>query len=635
MERGRDCERERDPTIFARDEILQAVSRLTNDGIWIRDFRNDKTHYNDRFWEIFGYESSFSAIKDPCSFVVHKDDRKMIAELEQAALLENKSFSATVRYIHRRGYPLWCHIKCSPIGPRSTVDSPVAFGSKMPSLSKKLASGNKTPVPASTRHLSLHYQPEQVTRVSMYQSTNTSPIDVIESPALLHLDSSEPARQVHMVIGMVTDLRYLNKNAEIMQMANARSNEIVDMKTNFMSRVSHELRTPLNAIHGVVQLLGLELKDQQLEYLRMLKQSIHEIITSIDKISEISRVGEMIEMDIQQINLVDLIRSTLASLMSKIDEYRSPIEIYLITTIRENIKTADPANIQAATIRSDVNKTKKVLYEIIDNAIKYGKSKPIEITIDMQSLQRSVKIIVADQGQGFEVKFKNRLFQPFQKLDETNVGLGSGLGLTLARYYIRVLKGDVFCDSSGLDLGATFTVVLPRDGFVGRSEKPHLSHKLVQAFDILIVDDIEENLTSIKEFVLKISPLSMITTASSGLEALGKFMTKNPPYEIVMMDVHLSDVSGLQIIDQMKRISPITNFVAFTADHNIDTVSNIKYMLLKPFTIDELHHVFEKLKKPKRQPISPKHTRRSSSVPRCTKNLRQLLYSSHLKDLVK
>ncbi len=604
--------------IFTRDDILEAVSKLTNDGIWIRDFKNDKTHYNQRFWEIFGYESSFSSIKDPCGFIVHKDDRKMVAELEQRALLEGQSFTATVRYIHRRGYPLWCSIKCSPIGSKSAAGSPVAFeaGSiKSPGSSK-----------ASGRHLSLanvlkSSLAKSVTRVSLHQSTSTSPIDVIETPQSLQTDYPTKQTNIAIIVGVVTDLRYLNKNAEMMQMANARSNEIIDMKTNFMSRVSHELRTPLNAIHGVVQLLSLELKDQQLSYLRILKQSVHEIISSIDKISEITKVGELVELDIQTINLVDLLKSTLASLTSRIDEFHASIEIYTLTkesAIRENIRTTSTTIINELVIRSDVNKLKKVIYEIVDNAIKYGESKPIDIIIDMQSLQKSVKLIVTDHGQGFEPQFKHRLFQPFQKLDETNVGLGSGLGLTLARYYARVIRGEIFADSNGPNLGSTFTIVIPKDGFALQVEKPRLSHKVIQPFDVLIVDDIDENLESIKSFILKISPFSIVSTATTGLDALGKFMTKSPYYEVVLMDIHLPDINGLQVINQMKRIAPNTNFITFTADHNIDAINeqHIKYMLLKPFTIDELHCVFEKLKKPKQK--TTVHHRRSSSTPRFT-----------------
>lgn len=600
--------------IFTRDDILSAISKLTNDGIWIRDFKNNKTHYNARFWDIFGYESSFSSIKDPCGFIVHKDDRKLVSDLEQRALLEGQSFTATVRYIHRRGYPLWCNIKCSPIGSKSASESPVAF--EPPSI--KSPGSSK----AAGRHLSLANVlkssiSKSITKINMHESTSTSPIDVIETPQSLQTDFPVKLANVAMIVGVVTDLRYLNKNAEMMQMANARSNEIIDMKTNFMSRVSHELRTPLNAIHGVVQLLGLELKDQQLSYLRILKQSVHEIISSIDKISEITKVGELVELDLQNINLVDLIKSTLASLTSRIDEFHASIEIYILAkqnAIRENIRIADQSLIAETLIRSDINKLKKVLYEIIDNAIKYGDSKPIDIIIDMQSLQKSIKIIVIDHGQGFELQFKHRLFQPFQKLDETNVGLGSGLGLTLARYYIRVIRGEIFADSNGPGLGSTFTIVIPKDGFALQVEKPRLSHKVIQPFDVLIVDDIDENLTSIKSFILKISPFSIISTATTGLDALGKFMTKSPPYEVVLMDIHLPDINGLQVINQMKRIAPTTNFITFTADHNIDVVDqHIKYMLLKPFTIDELHCVFEKLKKPKQK--TQTHHRRSSSTP--------------------
>jgi len=607
--------------IFERDDILNAISKLTNDGIWVRDFKADQTYYNLRFWEIFGYESSFSSIKDPCSFIVHKDDRRIVEQLEQRALLENKSFTATVRYIHRRGYPLWCSIKCSPIG-NKILESPVAISP--PQLTKSPAPGSAF---TSPRHLSLtnilkvrltesSETKKHITHVSMHHSTSTSPIDIIETPVSLITETAlSSSGRATLIVGVVTDLRYLNKNAEMMQMANARSNEIIDMKTNFMSRVSHELRTPLNAIHGAVQLLGLELKDQQLDYLRILKQSVHEIISSIDKISEITKVGESVEMELQNINLVDLIKSTLASLTTKIDDKKSVIEIYISNSesSRENIRICDQSIIQATVIRSDLNKLRKVLYEIIDNAIKYGESKPIEIIIDIGSLQKSVKIIVIDHGRGFDLQFKHRLFQPFQRLDETNVGLGNGLGLTLARYYIRVIRGEIFADSNSN--GATFTIVIPKDGFALQTEKPKLSHKIIQPFDVLIVDDIDENLSSIKSFILKISPLSIITTATTGLDALGKFMTKDPPYEVVLMDIHLPDINGLQVINQMKRISPTTNFITFTADHNIDVVDQqIKYMLLKPFTIDELHHVFEKLKKPKQHHTY--HHRRCSSLPR-------------------
>lgn len=219
------------------------------------------------------------------------------------------------------------------------------------------------------------------------------------------------------------------------------------MKNDFISSVSHELRTPLTAIKGWAETMQLDgCKDQ-----RTVEKGISIIVKEAERLNGI--VEEVLDFSrIQQDRMV-LIMDKI-DILAELDE-----SIYMqrerATAENKHIVYEEPEIL--SPVLGDKNRLRQVFINIIDNALKYSDEGGV-VTINVQQLENSIVITIADNGCGIPEKDLPKVKQKFYKANQTV--RGSGIGLAVADEIMKLHNGSLNIDSTE-GVGTTVTITIP------------------------------------------------------------------------------------------------------------------------------------------------------------------------------
>ncbi|WP_333788394.1 PAS domain S-box protein [Methanomethylovorans sp.] len=232
------------------------------------------------------------------------------------------------------------------------------------------------------------------------------------------------------------------------------SDEANRSKTEFLANTSHELKTPLNSIIGFSELmlageLG-NISEQQKKYIGTILESGYLLLNIINRILDISSInyGRM-DLSYVKFNLCDAIQDTCAMMQAAAN--RKSIEL---------IVDIDP---QINEINADIIKFKEVVYNLVDNSVKFTPYGGFVIITATQN-ESHVKISVADNGIGIAKENIERIFDPFYQVDSSTTRRysGTGLGLALINQLVKMHGGNIWVESEP-GKGSTFTFTIPID----------------------------------------------------------------------------------------------------------------------------------------------------------------------------
>jgi signal transduction histidine kinase len=224
-------------------------------------------------------------------------------------------------------------------------------------------------------------------------------------------------------------------------------------KSQFLANVSHEFRTPLNAILGYsLMLMGGfygQLSDDQSRTVQRIDANSKHLATLINDVLDIERIeaGRM-PLQISQFPVHDVVREVMEELQGVIAQSTATVSVLL------------PADLPR--MKSDRQKLKQILVNLLSNALKYTKDGTVEILARTESAANRIQLSVRDTGAGIAPEDHTRIFEPFQQAKRviTRPQGGTGLGLAISRRLARMLGGDISVQSQ-LGAGSTFTVALP------------------------------------------------------------------------------------------------------------------------------------------------------------------------------
>ena len=247
------------------------------------------------------------------------------------------------------------------------------------------------------------------------------------------------------------ELRVSERTSEL-KAALARLTELNQLKTNLISNVSHELRTPLAHIKGYVELLEEEeLGDLTLEQGKAMTVigratvRLGQLIEDLIAFSTASKEG--MELKLEPISLVDLARDII--------DRSKPKAAQEGVRLRMSIDKGIPQ------IQVDVEKFSWVLYQLLDNAIKFTPEDG-SIKLWAEHVSGIVTVAVSDTGIGIPSGKLDEVFQPFHQLDgsATRKFGGTGLGLALVKQIVDA-HGSKIINESMEKKGSTFRFDLP------------------------------------------------------------------------------------------------------------------------------------------------------------------------------
>lgn len=247
----------------------------------------------------------------------------------------------------------------------------------------------------------------------------------------------------------------VEKLAGELQRANKELERLNQAKSDFLSIASHQLKTPLSIIKGYIS-MSLEgsfgqIAEQVKEQLKKVYLSNERLIGLVDDLLNLSRIEEgRMQYDWTEEHMGKIIDSVVDELAETAD--------------RKGLTLLWKPPAKQIFCKVDRNKIRNVVFNLVDNAIKYTDEGSIIIALSSQN--KEVLISVADTGRGIASGALGKLFNKFIRAEGTqgkkNTAVyGFGLGLYVAKLIVRDHKGKVWAESAGEGKGSAFYISLP------------------------------------------------------------------------------------------------------------------------------------------------------------------------------
>jgi len=262
----------------------------------------------------------------------------------------------------------------------------------------------------------------------------------------------QPLKNIHgsRLITIFDVTEEITRQKELIQ-ARKKAEENDKLKSAFLSNLSHEIRTPLNGIMGFISILQRDdlTETERMEYLNIVWENGDRLLKTMVDIIDISKIESgQIEADYLEVDMNEI--------LTRLYDFFKP------EATRRNLEFAFTNRIKPDNyiIYSDQVKIYSILTNLIKNALKYTKVGFVkyDCSVDGNELYFSV----SDSGIGLPDDKLEIIFERFVQVDTSRMRKfeGSGLGLSITKAYVDILKGTIQVESK-VDVGSTFTVRIP------------------------------------------------------------------------------------------------------------------------------------------------------------------------------
>lgn len=230
-----------------------------------------------------------------------------------------------------------------------------------------------------------------------------------------------------------------------------KEKELAKLKDILISTATHELRTPLTATRGYLSMVlngdtGV-LNNEQTKYLRKSYDSAERLTLLVEDLLSTLRIDEnKIVIEKSKFNILKIAKEAIENLSSKAIAKNISLSISKFSNIR---------------IEADMIKTKQVIENIVDNAIKYSPNNS-KVEIEIKKRKDDLILSVSDNGVGIKTNNPSSIFDRFQRINNklsVKAG-GTGLGLYIAKNYIEKQNGKIWFESEP-NKGTRFFFSLP------------------------------------------------------------------------------------------------------------------------------------------------------------------------------
>lgn len=369
-----------------------------------------------------------------------------------------------------------------------------------------------------------------------------------------------------------------------------KAEESSRLKSSLLANLNHEFRTPLTGILGMADELNEELADTEQKKMagNILRSArrLQNTLTSILYLSEIES-GRIVEL-YDEVSLSSVIRKILSRYIPVAQEKNLEIQ----TCIDEDV-----------LIYSDGKLIELILLNVIDNAVKYTLEGFVRVELGLDKEFACIR--VKDTGIGIDKENRKLVFQPFRQVSE-GFGRsfeGAGLGLTLAKKMIELMKGTITFNSS-VGAGTEFILHIPQNRRMSDNKydaqsvtDPAEKVAAVSERKILLVEDNAINALVTSQSLKNIYTLDHAKNAEQALELI-----KSAQYSAILMDINLgAGMNGVELLTKIREHElykniPVIAITGYSTASEIDALQKAGFTgyLAKPFEKQEILEILQK-----------------------------------------
>ncbi len=317
-------------------------------------------------------------------------------------------------------------------------------------------------------------------------------------------------------------------------------------KDDFLAILSHELRTPLNPIVGWSQLLlrGKLTEEKIKKGAEIIYRNAMLQTKLIGDILDISRIirGEL-ELQAYPVNLADIISNALDTVGLAAQAKSIQIETNLDNHL--------------GLVQGDSTRLQQVVWNLLSNAVKFtphGGKVDVVLSLLENEFASYAKIHIKDSGKGISSAFLPHVFDYFCQAESSKSRSegGMGLGLAIVRRLVELHGGTVTASSTGIGMGATFTVLLP---ILNNPDKSISTRSLensnnLSGIKVLVVDDNDDSRNLIG-FVLETegAEVNLTKSATEALSVIEQFQPN-----ILVSDIGMPQIDGYELITKIRQL---------------------------------------------------------------------------------
>lgn len=375
------------------------------------------------------------------------------------------------------------------------------------------------------------------------------------------------------------DANERHRNKVQLEQSNRHNEELLTLRQNMMLTVSHDLRSPLTSIMGYADLIAETTRDEKCkQYEEAIKQSSDRMLTLLNTLLSYYRLDTgKDEVDMMPFRVKDVLRALMA-------EYEP------LATVK-NIAIEGAFTGNDTVVMGDRKRIIQIGSNLMSNAIKFTRKGSVNIGVDYRDNTLTIK--VQDSGTGMSEDQIQRIFTPFNRLENADTQEGFGLGLSIAKALVELLGGRIEVESH-VGFGSLFTVTLPlMEGDEEVLQRSVIeSTVLPEGLRIAILDD---DTVVLKMTVEMLAKKKVQVVGCHTVDELFERMRKND-YDLIITDIMLGGMSGFDLLELLRganignsKTVPMLAMTGRTERSADDFIkAGFRGCLLKPFSYAEL-----------------------------------------------
>jgi PAS domain S-box-containing protein len=365
--------------------------------------------------------------------------------------------------------------------------------------------------------------------------------------------------------------------------AKERAEEMNKIKDAFFANMSHELRTPMIGIMGFSEVIFDSTKDPETRaMLETIQNSAARLTQTLNLILEVSKlesqVREVVYSYVDVFHIIDTVKIQFEK-----------------ETAKKKLDFVIHSPLPECKIETDEGMITQIITQLISNAIKYTNTGRVSVSVESDGVLVTLKI--TDTGIGIPKEKQSLIWQEFRQVSEgfSRKYEGIGLGLTVVKKFVELLKGDITLESEE-NKGTTFTVSIPvwKDKTMTSLMEPESGTVKSAPFSashsglpkILHIDDDPNMINVVARYLDGVCETDSTETGEEALEKV-----KHTQYDAILMDINLGPgqdgMEVTQLIRQFREYSevPIIAVTAFAMSGDKEAFLSIgcSHYLAKPF----------------------------------------------------